>query len=246
MFTYLDNPAYETWLTFLLALWAILLVGGFVLGSNKDGRRMPAWTRLASSLTLVVAGFSWAFISREYGTQGYALFLTIGMTFGFLGDLLLAHVLVSGKAANMGGIVAFAVGHVFYITAIWRLGDQLGADTFALRFAALITWWLVAGLGWYFVVFRGSKATFLHWFVLPYALLLATTAGAAMGLALQVSAFWPLVIGAALFLASDTLIGGNWFNDLNFNLLHDVIWLTYGSGQMLIVYSVGVIIQHIL
>lgn len=67
-----------------------------------------------------------------------------------------------------------------------------------------------------------------------------------MGLALQVSAFWPLVIGAALFLASDTLIGGNWFNDLNFNLLHDVIWLTYGSGQMLIVYSAGVTIQQIL
>ncbi len=144
----------------------------------------------------------------------------------------------------MGGIVAFAVGHVFYISAIWRLGDQLGASTFAPRIAALFFWWSVAGLGWYFVVFRGSQATFLHWFVLPYALLLATTAGAAMGLALQVPDFWSLVIGAALFLFSDTLIAGSWFNDLDFNYLHDVIWLTYGSGQMLIVYSAGVAIQQ--
>ena len=67
-----------------------------------------------------------------------------------------------------------------------------------------------------------------------------------MGLALQIPDFWPLVIAAVLFLFSDTLIGGNWFNDLDFNLLHDVIWLTYGSGQMLIVYSAGVAIQQII
>ena len=81
---------------------------------------------------------------------------------------------------------------------------------------------------------------FLHWIVLPYALLLATTAGVATGLALQAPSFWPLALGAALFLFSDTLIGGNWFNNLDFPLVHDLIWLTYGPGQMLIVYSVGV------
>ena len=172
MFTYLDNPAYETWMTFLLALWALLLFGGFLLGSNKDGRRMPAWTRLASSLVLVVAGFSWTAVSRDFASLSYALLLAVGMSFGFLGDLFLAHIFASGKTANIGGIVAFAVGHVFYITAIWRLGNQLGATTYAPRLAALTLWWLVAGLGWYLVVFRGSKATFLHWLVLPVCLVI--------------------------------------------------------------------------
>ncbi len=240
MFTYLGNSLQQTWLGILLLIWALLLFGGFLLGSNKGDRRMPVWTRLGSSAVLVLAGFSWTFISRDYGMERYAL---IGMTFGFVGDISLAKVIISGKAANLGGIAAFAVGHIFYITAIWRLGVQLGLTGTVPRVGALAAWWLVAALGWYFIVFRGSKATPLHWIVLPYALLLATTAGAAAGLALQEAAFWPLAAGAALFLLSDTILAGNWFNQLNFSMIHDLIWLTYGPAQMLIVYSAAAAIH---
>jgi len=243
VFSYLNNPLQQTWLIVLLLLWALLLFGGFLFGSNKDGRRMPVWTRLGSSAVLLVAGFSWVLISRDYDTVLYALLLTIGMTLGFVGDISLAKVIISGKAANLGGIAAFAVGHIFYIEAIWQLGDELGLAETADRVGALVAWWLVAVLGWYFIVFRGSKATSLHWIVLPYALLLATTAGAATGLALQEPAFWLLAVGAALFLLSDTILAGNWFNQLDFPLIHDLIWLTYGPAQMLIVYSAGVDIQ---
>ena len=204
---------------------------------------MPTWTRLGSSLVLVAAAFSWTFISRDFGTERYALLLAVGMIFGFVGDLMLAKVILSGKTANLAGIAAFAVGHIFYITAIWQLGNALGLTTVAPLAGALIAWWLIAALGWYFVVFRGSKATPLHWIVLFYALLLSTTAGVATGLALQEAAFWPLALGAALFLLSDTLIGGNWFNELDFPLIHDLIWLTYGPAQMLIVFSAGVAVQ---
>jgi hypothetical protein len=243
VFSYLDNPVQQTWLTILLLLWVLLLFGGFVFGSNKSDRRMPAWTRLGSSAVLVVAAISWTLISRDTGTWQYALLLATGMIFGFVGDLSLAKVFTSGKSANLGGIAAFAVGHIFYIIAIWQLGNALGSTAVSSRVGALVVWWLVGALGWYFVVFRGSEASTLQWIVLPYALLLATTAGAATGLALQEPAFWPLAIGAALFLFSDTLIGGNWFNYLEFRWIHDLIWLTYGPAQMLIVYSAGVAIQ---
>ena len=200
---------------------------------------MPVWTRLGSSVVLVVAAFSWTLISRDFGTEWYAILLAIGMTFGFIGDLSLAKVFISGKAANLGGIAAFAVGHIVYITAIWQLGNEFGLTAVPARLVALLIWWLLAALGWYFIVFRGSKATSLQWIVLPYALLLVTTADAATGLALQEPAFWPLAVGTALFLFSDMLIGGNWFNELDFPLIHDLIWLTYGPAQMLIVYSAG-------
>ena len=245
MFSYLNNPLQQAWLTILLGLWAALLFGGFIFGKEREGRRMPAWMRLGSSAVLVVAAVSWALISRDYGTGRYALLLAIGMTFGLLGDLFLAKVFTSGKPANMGGIIAFAVGHIFYITAVWELSNELDLNDTGSQLMALIFWWLVAALGWYFIVFRGSRATFMHWIVLPYALLLATTAGVATGLALQAPAFWPLALGAALFLFSDTLIGGNWFNNLDFPLVHDLIWLTYGPGQMLIVYSAGAALQQV-
>lgn len=243
LFSYLNNPFQQTWLFGLLLVWSLLLFGGFIFGSSKNGRRMPAWTRLGSSAVLVLAAISWALVSKGTATALYALLLVGGMIFGFVGDLSLAQVFIRGRRSQLGGIGAFALGHVFYIAAIWYLGNTLGFAGAAARFGALAVWWLLGALGWYFVVFRGPQATALHWIVLPYALLLATTAGAASGLALQEPLFWPLAIGTALFLFSDMLIGGNWFNNVDFPLIHDLIWLTYGPAQMLIVYSAGAALQ---
>jgi hypothetical protein len=237
MFASPDHPAQRVWLLLLLLLWAILLLGGFLLGSSAEkGRRMPKWTRLSSSAVLVLAGWSWYCVTRDSPANVYALLIALGMTFGFAGDLFIAGVLVR-SGGKIGGIAGFALGHVCYILAIlWLLGFAPGGSASG----AMLLWWLIALAGWYFIVFRGATVTRMHWLVLPYALLLATTAGAATGLALQEPAFWPLVLGAALFLLSDTILGGAWFNDLQLPNIHDIIWLTYGPGQMLIVYSTGI------
>ena len=157
------------------------------------------------------------------------------MSFGFLGDLFIAGVFTN-SGGKIGGIANFALGHICYISAItWLLGFSPGSSATG----ALLLWWFIALVGWYFIVYHGAVVSRLHWLVLPYALLLATTAGAATALALQELAFWPLVLGAALFLLSDMILGGEWFNDLQLPLIHDIIWLTYGPGQMLIVTSIA-------
>ena len=88
---------------------------------------------------------------------------------------------------------------------------------------------------WYGIVYRGSDKTFLHKAALPYALLLASTTGVAMGLAIQQSAFVPITIGAGLFLLSDLILATELFNGAHWRYIGDVVWLTYGPGQMLIV-----------
>jgi hypothetical protein len=75
---------------------------------------------------------------------------------------------------------------------------------------------------------------------LPYALLLAGTTGIATGLAVQDSSLIPVALGAALFLASDLILAGELFNGLSFPLIGDVVWLTYGPAQALIVYGMAV------
>ena len=226
----------------MLILWALLLFGGFFLGSPDAQRRMPLWTRMASSATLVIAAFSWFLVSRDYSLGTYGLLIALGMVAGFAGDLALSG-LLSGGRSQIAGIAAFGVGHLFYIIAIWHLAGALAARAPAPQWGALAGWWLFAVLAWYFVVFRGADEGFLHWVVLPYALLLATTAGVVSGLALQVPAFAPLALGAALFLFSDLLLGGIWFSGINFRFMDDVVWLTYGPAPMLIVFSVGAAIQ---
>jgi hypothetical protein len=228
------------WLLTLLALWALLLFGGFALGKpNAAGtRRMPRWTRMASSLTLVIAAWDWYSLARGGGAESFALLIAIGMTLGFLGDLFMAD-LIPVSEPVMGGIGSFGLGHIAYIAAFLLFGNAHGLDAPGPRWGALAFWLLAGAVGWYLIVFRGQKATFLHKAALPYALLLASTAGFATGLALQAPAFIPLAVGAALFLLSDLILATELFNDARFPLINDIVWLTYGPAQMLIVYSIG-------
>ena len=231
------------WLLCLLILWGVLLFGGFAFGSDpeKRYRRMPVWTRMASSAMLVVAGWSWWLFVQETEVGRYALLIATGMSFGFLGDLAMARLLpISNRVA--GGIASFGIGHIFYIAALVGFGNQAGLDDAAARWGSVAVWWLIALVGWWLIVFRGQDATLLHWAALPYALLLASTAGFATGLAVQEPSFVFLALGAALFLLSDLILAGELFSELHFRYIGDVIWLTYGPGQMLIVYSVGVML----
>ena len=229
------------WLTLLLIVWAALLFGGFILGKTwTDGtRRMPVWTRMASSLTLVIAAWSLAIFTQGMDAAAYAVLIAIGMTLGFLGDLFMAK-LIPVSWNVLGGMAAFGLGHVAYIIAIAWLGNTAGLDDSAARWGAWIAWLIVGALGWFVAVWRGARdRTALHSAALPYALLLASTAGAATGLALQTSLLVGLAVGAGLFLLSDLILAERLFRGVFFPLIDDVVWLTYGPAQMLIVYSIN-------
>ncbi len=226
----------RTWLFALLALWAILLFGGFVIGppDAAQSQRIPTWMRMTSSAVLVIAAWSWWLAAAEH--KDIALLIAVGMTFGFLGDLFMAKLLPASPHV-LWGMGAFGLGHVAYIAAFWKLGQALGLTASGPRWAALLVWLLIGLAGWYFVVFRGQQASTLHFAALPYALLLASTAGMATGLALQARSFIPLALGGALFLTSDLILAAQLFNGLSFFLVGSVVWLTYGPAQALIVYG---------
>lgn len=226
----------------LFALWAALLFGGFIWGrptANGD-RRMPTWTRMASSATLVVIAWLEYAFTRQSPLGRYALLIAVGMTLGLLGDLALAEVIALPQPV-LGGMAAFGLGHVAYMLAVLGLVSQYGLDASAPRWGMLALWLLIGLVGWYAVVFRGQKPTILHWAALPYALLLASVAGLFTGAALQAPALIPAALGAVLFLVSDLILAGQLFAKRTFPLIGDVIWLTYGPGQALIVASVAIV-----
>jgi len=236
-----DEPRY--WLIGLLILWAALLFGGFIFGKlDSDAtHRIPRWARVASSFALVVAAWIGSMFADETpATDHYGFYVAIGMTLGFIGDLFMAQ-LIPLKNYVLGGIGSFGLGHIAYIIAFIRFGNEanLFSGNESARWIALMVWWVIALVGWYVVVFRGQKPTLLHYAALPYALLLGSTAGLAAGLALQESIFISLAIGTALFLLSDLILAAQLFNGLHFKMIGDVVWLTYGPAQMLIVYSVA-------
>jgi hypothetical protein len=230
-------PAFQV---ILLVVWAALLFGGFIFGGGTD-RRMPRWTRLTSSLVLVILAWTWTLVTPAGALGNFALLIAVGMTLGFVGDLFMAKLVPFGNSV-LGGMGFFALGHVAYIVAGIGLGNATSLNLSLPRALGLLAWLLIGALGWYFVVYRGQKPTVMHWAALPYALLLSATAGVASGLALQEPRFIPFALGAALFLFSDLLIAAKLFAGRATHGIDtdDLVWLTYGPGQMLIVHALPI------
>lgn len=217
-----------------ILLWAVLLFGGFVFGKlwTDRTRRMPVWTRMASSLTLVAA--AWWIYTLESTATVYTLPAALGMTFGFLGDLFMAR-LIRFSQHVLGGIGSFGIGHIFYVIGFLGTANLLGLT---LSPIPVVIWWVIGAVGWWIAVWRGvTERTPMHMAALPYALLLSSTAGFATSMAVADARFIPLAVGAALFLLSDLLLAARLFRNVFFPLVDDVVWLTYGPAQMLIVFS---------
>ena len=175
-------------LSSLALLWACLLFGGFIFGKlNDEGtRRMPTWTRMTSSFTLVVIGWLWWFFTHDTSYNTLALAFAIGMSFGWLGDLFMAK-LIPLKNHVLGGIASFGLGHVAYILGLIHTSNVFQLTDILIQAITLATWLILSVILWYVIVYRGSEKSFLHKASLPYALLLASTAGLAMGLRIVVS-----------------------------------------------------------
>jgi hypothetical protein len=223
-------PSLDLFGWILLLLWALLLFGGVALGQDPArAERIPRWARLASSLALVILAWYGFLLADTAPAERYALLIAVGMTLGFAGDLFMARVLPAPNRV-LAGMGAFGLGHIAYIAAITGYAP--------VGWAALVVWLLLGAALYYIVVLRGGQPSTLSMAALPYALLLAATAGVATGLAFQQPIFTGLAIGAALFLLSDLLIAAELFTGRRLPSHTDIFWLTYGPGQMLIVVSV--------
>ncbi|PJF21276.1 MAG: lysoplasmalogenase [Phototrophicales bacterium] len=217
----------------LWSAWAGMLFGGFAFGqlNTTQTHRIPTPLRMGSSAMLVLAAWFYHLSQPEV----LHFWLAVGMSLGFLGDLFMAGLLIKGDRRVLGGMSAFGLGHIAYITGLLNHNSLMTND----RWVILGIWWILAVVLWYWVVLRGAHGTpnILHYAALPYALLLASTTGVASGLAITESAFILLTIGTILFLLSDLLLAAELFNGLHFKGIGDAVWLMYGPGQMLIVFA---------
>lgn len=228
-------PALDLIALVLIVLWAAFLFGGWLWGKDPQRyRRMPVWTRMASSAVLVLLGW-YGFLLAPGGDEAvYARLIAVGMTFGAVGDLFMAG-LLPAPSRVLGGIAAFGVGHLAYIAGIVGYRPVL--------------WWvpglglLVAAALFYALFLRNKKRNPLLWAALIYSLLLASTAALGVSLALQLPLFGVLAVGGLLFFASDLLLALELFNHTRFPWLGDWVWLTYGPGQALIVLSIWSALQ---
>jgi len=227
----------------LLALWfgwLGLLVASFVTGFTSDswwaGAKLDL--RMFSCLLLAVAAWvAWWGLRGRRGAPAMLL-VAIGMSLGFYGDSHVGDRLWWPPFPNaiVGGIVLYGVGHLAYVAAsaaIRRNESLVGGRRWWLP---IVTWQIVALVGWAAVALTSSQQIGLRVPTLLYTLLVAGTPGFMTALAVQRPIYRWMALGGALFLASDILLAWQVFHGSPPGI-DELIWINYGSGEMLIVYG---------
>ena len=223
-----------------------MLAGGLAFGQPNEERtgRLPRPLRILLSALLVLAAFlGWQGGARSTPLQTYALLIFLGMTAGFVGDLIMAE-LIPVPNRLIFGMIEFGIGHLFYIAAFVHLGfNSLFNQMTVYLIGLLLVILAFCVWAWYCYVRKpgGSKA--INVGSLVYGLLIGVMVALAVALAIGEARFIPLAIGAWLFLASDFILG-NWvIRGHTWKSVNDVIWVVYVCGQLLIVYSIATAIN---
>lgn len=148
------------------------------------------------------------------------VFAALGITFSFLGDVLLQS---PGDIGFLLGLAGFLLAHVAYLLLFTRSMRERRIPWFAAGYAL---WW---------VVLISYLAPFVGVLLVPvavYGLVLGASSVVALG-ASRLAA-----IGALVFLMSDTLLAFKFFAGLTFYPIDFVIMILYVAGQGLIAWAV--------
>jgi uncharacterized membrane protein YhhN len=212
----------------IIVILGFILLLGLLYYEKKANGKLALITKSILSLLFVIAA-----LIQPRSIPAYYDYLLMGLLFCLIGDVCLA---LPQKKAFMAGLVAFLVGHVFYIFSFLSLTQ--------------IYYWISA---WLFIIFCISALIFI-WLrphlnsmlipVLFYILVITVMASGAWAVfwksSFQISGKLFILLGALCFYLSDVFVARNKFvrEEYRNRLLGLPL---YYAGQFLFAFSVGLL-----
>ena len=219
--------------------WLALLPGTFiaivVTGQSQ-------WNRFwwMSSVLLSLAAWTNGFLCRRSGLGLFAVLIAVGMSFGTLADIYGAFSVIRFTEPLAMIIPLFSLGPFAYIGGMLSVPNRLRLSQRSLwkkTLGAFIALYSLMGLGlWMVLVYPSNDLPHMHWPVAFYTLVLSGAAAVMATVACLDRRFLVVGTGGVLFFVSDAFLAVRLFQN-NWHNIGDLCWITYGIGQMLIVYG---------
>ena len=198
--------------------WALLIVGilataVFLVLRVKRGGIAALYAKAVASLCFIATAIAATNENRLF--LDFGSFMTFGLVFGLLGDvwLDLKWIYLQDKDSYLySGFIFFLLGHVCFVTAVFKVRPYTPSSLIVAFAAALV----IA-----FVAILMEKPLKMHygkfkWIVFLYSFMLALTMTMAMTLAV-ITGFdkmWTVMsVGGLLFLLSDLVLSGMYFGE---------------------------------
>lgn len=212
----------------LIIILGIILLFGVLFYEKKKNRIPHLITKTALSLLFVMTA-----LLQPHSVPAYYHFLFVGLIFCLIGDVCLA---LPQEKAFMGGLVAFLIGHVFYIfsfSSLIQISHWVSIGLFIiLGVSALIFFWLRPHL----------KSMLIP--VLVYVVVITIMASGAWAVfwktSFQISGRALLLAGSLCFYFSDVFVARNKFIKEEYQ--NRLLGLPlYYAGQFMLAFSVGLL-----
>ena len=212
----------------LIIILGIILLFGLLYYEKKKDRMPLLIMKCILSLLFVIAA-----LLQPHSVPAYYHYLFVGLIFCLIGDVCLA---LPHEKVFMGGLVAFWVGHVFYIFSFLSLTQ--------------IFHWISTGL----FIFFGLSAFIFFWLrphlgsmlipVLLYILVITVMASGAWAVfwksSFQISGRTLILVGSICFYLSDLFVARNKFIKEEYR--NRLLGLPlYYTGQFLLAFSIGLL-----
>ncbi|HOV26832.1 MAG TPA: lysoplasmalogenase family protein [Pseudobacteroides sp.] len=214
----------------------IYLVIAFQLGLVVAGIAFPDLSKLfdmIASFSIVTTSFV---LWRKYNYI-YNKFVSFAMIFCFIGDLTMASIIPLPNNF-IGGMLVFSVAHILLINCFVKTAKFYGRSLFTPKLTVSITFYLIINtVTWWFCILNTSKLA-ISIGALVYGIIIGIMAAFALTLHLTLGKRYMLAAaGSAFFILSDTVIGMARIKGLPISNSHALIWLTYISALMGLIYS---------
>lgn len=198
--------------------WALLIVGilataVFLVLRVQRGGIAALYAKAVASLCFIATAIAATNENRLF--LDFGSWMTFGLVFGLLGDvwLDLKWIYLQDKDSYLySGFIFFLLGHVCFVTAVFKVGPYTPTSLIVAFAAALV----IA-----FVAILLEKPLKMHygkfkWIVFLYSFMLALTMTMSMTLAV-ITGFekmWTVMsVGGLLFLLSDLVLSGMYFGE---------------------------------
>lgn len=202
---------------------------------SEEERYRPAfWLKGLAGLCFVAVGLS---LTLERLDTAFPRLIFFGLVMGLIGDELLAMRRVHPERREIFfacGTAAFALGHVFYLRAMWSVDS--GAWLFAVPIFALL--FVAAGA---YILRQKLDAGRLFVPGIVYIALVASVAAVGVALLLrgQGRRGLLLALGGVSFLVSDSVLCVSTFGAEKPRYANRIIHASYFAAQLLIAWSIA-------
>jgi len=208
-------------------IWVVTCAAGVAVSLAAEHRSktgFSAFGKLVAAPSYIAAAWSLGAAGTDHGRV-----LLAGMALCWAGDFFL--VSRSSQRLFIAGLAGFLLGHVAFAVAFALLGLSLPALGWAVVVMLLFAW----------VVWRWLRPHLSPRLKKPVGLYIAAISAmmATAGATFSISHNWPLIMGAALFVASDLGVARNRFVAPGFV---NRVWSlpAYFCAQLLLAASVAV------